>query len=86
MFIDNYILDAANMIIKIDCREKELLEMMKPAASTSASTSVPAPTPASEPDHYIMDLGDGITMKVPLPKNKAITKATKAKSSRTITF
>ena len=74
MFIDNYILDAANMIIKIDCREKELLEMMKPVASTSA------PAPTSEPDHYIMDLGDGITMKVPLPKNKSITKPIKAKS------
>jgi len=82
MFIDNYILDAANMIIKIDCREKELLEMMKPVASTSATTSAPAPTP--EPDHYIMDLGDGITMKVPLPKNKAITKATKPMKAKSL--
>ena len=52
------------MIIKIDCRERELLELMKPSA---AITVAPAPT-VTEPDHYIMDLGDGVTMKVPLPK------------------
>ena len=52
------------MIIKIDCRERDLLELMKPAPAPA-----PAPTtPATEPDHYIMDLGDGVTMKVPLPK------------------
>lgn len=63
------------MIIKIDCREKDLLEMMKPA--TIPATPAPtAPTPTQEPDHYIMDLGDGVTMKVPLPKNKATPKAT----------
>jgi len=63
------------MIIKIDCREKELLDMMKP---TATAPEAPAPTPApTEPDHYIMDLGDGITMKVPLPKNKANAKAQK---------
>lgn len=46
------------MIIKIDCRERDLLDIIKPAPA--------APDP--EPDHYIMDLGDGMTMKVPLPK------------------
>ena len=55
------------MIIKIDCREKDLLEIMKPA---------PAPAPAPEPDHYIMDLGDGVTMKVPLPKKTVSTPTT----------
>ena len=66
------------MIIKIDCRERELLELMKPSA---AITVTPAPT-VTEPDHYIMDLGDGVTMKVPLPKkNKPPTaKFPKAKS------
>ena len=60
------------MIIKIDCREKDLLELMKPA---------PTPTPvAPEPDHYIMDLGDGVTMKVPLPK-KTVPPMTKTKKS-----
>ena len=59
------------MIIKIDCREKDLLEMMKPAPAT---TTAPAPEP--EPDHYIMDLGDGVTMKVPLPKKTASTPTT----------
>jgi len=72
------------MLIKIDCREKELLEIMKPTdgcSTTDAPVSTPAPvavTPA-EPDHYIMDLGDGITMKVPLPKNKV--KSTAATSA-----
>jgi ERCC4-type nuclease len=75
--IDNHIIrysNTTNMIIKIDCREKELLEMMKPnAAAPAPAATVPTP----EPDHYIMDLGDGITMKVPLPKNKANAKAQK---------
>ena len=59
------------MIIKIDCREKDLLEMMRPATATAT-----APAPAPEPDHYIMDLGDGVTMKVPLPKKTASTPTT----------
>jgi ERCC4-type nuclease len=62
------------MLIKIDCREKDLLEIMKPAAPTATAPAAPEPV---EPDHYIMDLGDGITMKVPLPKNKATAKAQK---------
>jgi ERCC4-type nuclease len=69
------------MIIKIDCREKDLLEIMKPVAPTSVpiAPTVPAVPEPAEPDHYIMDLGDGVTMKVPLPKNKATAKATKAR-------
>jgi ERCC4-type nuclease len=59
------------MIIKIDCREKDLLEIMKPVVTTAPAVPEPA-----EPDHYIMDLGDGVTMKVPLPKNKTTTKTT----------
>jgi ERCC4-type nuclease len=59
------------MLIKIDCREKELLELLeKKPAPAPAPTPTTAPTTA--PDHYIMDLGDGMTMKVPLPKNKAM--------------
>jgi ERCC4-type nuclease len=61
------------MIIKIDCRERDLLELMKP---TAAIPVAPAP-PATEPDHYIMDLGDGVTMKVPLPKKTAPMMKTK---------
>lgn len=57
------------MLIKIDCREKELLDIMKPTAAPAHPCA--EPEPESEPDHYIMDLGDGMTMKVPLPKNKA---------------
>lgn len=63
------------MIIKIDCRERELLEIIKPAPE-----SAPAPTPippVTEPDHYIMDLGDGVTMKVPLPKKSVLMTKTK---------
>ena len=63
------------MIIKIDCRERELLDLMMPAAAAAA------PTPAAaEPDHYLMDLGDGVTMKVPLPKKTTPT-TTKTKKS-----
>jgi ERCC4-type nuclease len=67
--------NIADMIIKIDCREKDLLEIMKPVAPAPAPSAPTAPA-AAEPDHYIMDLGDGVTMKVPLPKNKAVTKTT----------
>jgi ERCC4-type nuclease len=66
------------MIIKIDCREKDLLELMRPApAATPAATPAPTPPPFAEPDHYIMDLGDGVTMKVPLPKKNTPTMKTK---------
>ena len=68
------------MIIKIDCRERELLELMKPASATAELEHAPASAP--EPDHYIMDLGDGMTMKVPLPKNKA-TAAQKTRGPKT---
>jgi ERCC4-type nuclease len=67
------------MIIKIDCRERDLLELMKPSVAIPVAPA-PAPT-VTEPDHYIMDLGDGVTMKVPLPKkNKLTAKSPKAKS------
>ena len=66
------------MIIKIDCREKDLLEIMKPAPAIAPTATAPAPAP----DHYIMDLGDGVTMKVPLPKKTASTPTmTKTKKS-----
>ena len=68
------------MLIKIDCREKELLELMKPAMEPT--TAAPA-LPCAEPDHYIMDLGDGMTMKVPLPKNKAAAAAQKTRGPKT---
>jgi ERCC4-type nuclease len=68
------------MLIKIDCREKELLELMKPAMEPTAAA--PA-LPCAEPDHYIMDLGDGMTMKVPLPKNKAAAAGQKTRGPKT---
>ena len=63
------------MIIKIDCRERELLELMKPALG-------PTDAMPTEPDYYIMDLGDGMTMKVPLPKNNKATAAQKQKAPK----
>lgn len=68
------------MIIKIDCREKDLLDIMTPAHAPAIAPTATAPAP--EPDHYIMDLGDGVTMKVPLPKKTASTHTiTKTKKS-----
>lgn len=59
------------MIIKIDCREKDLLYLMRPTAAAGVSpdtNTAPATAAAAAPDYYLMDLGDGMTMKVPLPK------------------
>ena len=57
------------MIIKIDCREKELLDIMVPKSVAIASSSDDTTVPSS--DFYMMDLGDGMTMKIPLPKTKS---------------
>jgi len=63
------------MLIKMDCREKELIELFRnTVAAAPVETSPLCAEP--EPDHYIMDLGDGMTMKVPLPKNKAASAKT----------
>ena len=77
------------MIIKIDCREKDLLYLMRPAAGGGVSpdtNTAPAPVAAAaaEPDHYLMDLGDGMTMKVPLPK-KALTPVSNTKTTTAAT-
>jgi ERCC4-type nuclease len=66
------------MIIKIDCRERELLELMAPAPVPAAA--------AAEPDHYLMDLGDGITIKVPLPKKATPTLAKPTKATKPTTL
>ena len=71
------------MIIKIDCRERELLELMKPSAAIPVAPAS-APEPAPEPDHYIMDLGDGVTMKVPLPKKAVPMTKTKKSLATTV--
>ena len=60
------------MIIKIDCRERDLLDYIKPAPAPAPADRVSTPI-TDEPDHYIMDLGDGMTMKVPLPKKTTPT-------------
>ena len=60
------------MLIKIDCREKDLLDLLLPAPAAVSPATNPATATAAaaaaEPDHYLMDLGDGMTIKVPLPK------------------
>ena len=70
------------MLIKIDCREKDLLDLMRPVAggaavspATNPTTVVAAAAAAPEPDHYLMDLGDGMTIKVPLPKKTSTNTA-----------
>ena len=62
-----FIYTPFDMLIKIDCREKDLLDLMLPAAAAAVSPAT-NPAAAAEPDHYLMDLGDGMTIKVPLPK------------------
>jgi ERCC4-type nuclease len=64
------------MIIKIDCRERDLLDYIKPAPAPTPADRVSTPI-TDEPDHYIMDLGDGMTMKVPLPKKTMPTQKPK---------
>ena len=70
------------MLIKIDCRERELLDLMKPATTAAAA---PAPAPAATPpaDHYLMDLGDGMMMKVPIPKTHSVLPPQTRKSPAT---
>lgn len=62
-------IDTIQMLIKIDCREKDLLDILVNIPAQSATPPTPTPT-APDPDHYLMDLGDGMTMKVPLLKTK----------------
>ena len=69
------------MIIKIDCRERELLELMMPAAAATPAAPIPA---IAEPDHYLMDLGDGVTMKVPLPKKTTTTTTTTTTKTKSL--
>ena len=42
-----------------------MLDLLLPAAAAVSPATNPV---AAEPDHYLMDLGDGMTIKVPLPK------------------
>ena len=81
MCIDNHITrysNIADMLIKIDYREKDLLDIL---VNIPAPSAAPPPTTTEpEPDHYLMDLGDGMTMKVPFPKTNMKTKTPQRKS------
>lgn len=69
------------MLIKIDCREKELLTLLPPTVASPAPAPTPVAPPHAEPEYHVMDLGDGITMKVPLPK-KSLGGASVAKKRK----
>lgn len=56
------------MIIKIDCREKDLYLKLNNGENVKAN-SVIKNKPANEPKFHIMDLGDGMTIQVPIPQN-----------------
>ena len=91
IFIDNHITrysNIADMLIKIDCREKDLLDLMRPVAAgavSPATNPAAAAAPTAEPDHYLMDLGDGMTIKVPLPNRKGKSIGTTATAAATST-
>ena len=59
------------MIIKIDCREKDLYLKLNNGNDKNAKNVKAAikNKPASEPKYHIMDLGDGMTIQVPIPQN-----------------
>lgn len=54
------------MFIKIDCREKDLYLKLNNGKNVN---SVIKNKPANEPKFHIMELGDGITIQVPIPQN-----------------
>ena len=56
------------MIIKIDCREKDLYLKLNNGENVKVN-SVIKNKPANEPKFHIMDLGDGMTIQVPIPQN-----------------
>ena len=59
------------MIIKIDCREKDLYLKLNNDNGENAKNANPAikNKPVNEPKFHIMDLGDGMTIQVPIPQN-----------------
>lgn len=59
------------MIIKIDCREKDLYLKLNNDNGENAKNAKPAikNKPVNEPKFHIMDLGDGMTIQVPIPQN-----------------
>jgi len=66
------------MLIKVDCREKEIythITKINDRASEAAPGSGSKPKPKSKPTFYIMDLGDGMTIQVPIPKSLGTTKS-----------
>ena len=70
------------MLIKVDCREKEIythITKINDRASEAAPGSGSKQKQKSNPTFYIMDLGDGMTIQVPIPKSLG-TKKSKVKN------
>lgn len=60
------------MFIKIDCREKDLYLKLNNGNDNDKNVmvnSVIKNKPANEPKYHIMELGDGMTIQVPIPQN-----------------
>lgn len=65
------------MIIKVDCRERDILSLLN-----SENTVDVEANNSEEPKFHIMDLGDGVTIQVPIPKQ--ITPKGKPSSMKTM--
>jgi ERCC4-type nuclease len=80
------------MIIKVDCRERDIFSLIDTentdsdiATHSEANTSAGVDTDTDNtdsPKFYIMDLGDGVTIQVPIPKQ--ITPKGKQSSMKTM--
>ena len=64
------------MIIKVDCREREILSLLN-----SENTADVEANNAEEPKFHIMDLGDGVTIQVPIPKKMKPNSSSKSTKS-----
>jgi crossover junction endonuclease MUS81 len=77
------------MIIKIDCREKELYLKLNNGNGNSENTknvkSSIKNKPVNDPKFHIMDLGDGMTIQVPIPQNMNKSKSKPAAATESNT-
>jgi ERCC4-type nuclease len=77
------------MIIKIDCREKELYLKLNNGNGNGENTknvkSAIKNKPVNDPKFHIMDLGDGMTINVPIPQNMNKSKSKPAAATESNT-